>query len=375
MLPYIYRRFTNIKLKYKIFGAFLGLTLCLFGCIEFLHKPFINPERATIHLVKTALNVEVSSFFSIWTLLGVCLPILFFSWLIIQLVMRPIERMRKQMMAVIAGNLDVQITGHSQDEFGEMAEMFNKMAKSLKATQEELIRSNQELDQFASIVAHDLKEPLRKIMFYATRLQDSSPENDVAKNQTTQILAVSHRMTQLLNDLLEFSRVNHRKQNPEYINTNTLIDSITADLQALIARTHATLHIDAHLPCIHADPLHMRIVFQNLIANAIKFHKPNQFPVIHIQGHYTDTQKTKITITDQGIGFPAEDRHKLFMPFERLCNASHIEGTGLGLSTVKRIMDRQLAEIYVESTPNNGTTISLIFPNPSAKEPLRDAND
>jgi signal transduction histidine kinase len=362
MLNYIYHYITDIKLRYKIFGAFVGLTLSLFGCIEFLHKSFLNPERATIHLVKTALNVEVSSFFSIWTLLGVCIPILFFSWLIVQLVMRPIQKMRHQMTEMISGNLDVQITGHAQDEFGEMADMFNLMAKSLKKTQEELRRSNQELDHFASIVAHDLKEPLRKIMFYAIQIQDQMTQNKTDPDQIKQILDVSNRMTQLLNDLLTFSRVNQKKAIYEALQPTELIQMVTSDIEALIHRTNAQVHIQPDLPIIHADALQMRIVFQNLITNAIKFHKPNTQPIIHITGQSIDADHVGITIADNGIGFNSDDIQKIFMPFKRLKSVEKIEGTGLGLSTVKRVIDRHHAKIVVKSTPNKGAEFSLIFP-------------
>ena len=121
MLKHIYHHITDIKLKYKIFGAFLGLTVTLLGYIELIHKPFINPERATIHLVKTALDVEVSSFFSFWTLLGICVPIFFFSWLITQLILKPVNEMRKEMFEVISGNLNAAISSHHKGEFGEMA--------------------------------------------------------------------------------------------------------------------------------------------------------------------------------------------------------------------------------------------------------------
>lgn len=364
MITFIRHCSRNLKLKYKIFGAFLGLTVTLFLSIELIHKPFINPERATIHLIQTDLDVQVSSFFSLWTLIGVSIPLLFFSWLIIQLVMQPIKNMGREMNSVIAGNLDVSLKGHSRDEFGEMADIFNTMAKSLKNTQEELIRSNEDLEHFTGIVAHDLKEPLRKIMFYAMLLKDTPSDMSLAKNYATSILDVSNRMTLLLNDLLEFAKVNRAKLSVESLNTRAIINLVISDLHAQIQRTDADIQIDNHLPVIAADPLQIRIVFQNLISNALKFQKPGIPPSIHIVGKAHDDTHVEISIQDNGIGFDPSESTNLFMPFERLQNAQNIEGTGLGLFTVKRILDRHHGTMSVSSAPGKGSTFSLIFPTP-----------
>jgi signal transduction histidine kinase len=352
------RPFTNLKLKYKIFSAFLGLTLTLFASIEILHRPFLNPERATIHLIQTDLDVQVSSFFSFWTLLGVGIPLLFFSWVIIKLVMTPIQNMRKQINAVISGNLDVTLTGHSKDEFGQMADMFNIMAKSLKATQEELLRSNQDLEHFAGIVAHDLKEPLRKIMFYALLLKENPTENTQAHANT--IMEVGHRMGELLNALLAFSKINCAKLNLETIDLRHCVTQVLSDLQTQIQSTHAQIEIEGHFTPITADATQLRLVFQNLIANALKFHKPNLTPHIRIVGIAT-SDLLEIQIHDNGIGFDPTQIDKLFAPFERLENTKTTEGVGLGLSTVKRILDRHHARISAHSVPGDGSVFSLFF--------------
>lgn len=369
MLKHLYHYITDIKLKYKIFGAFLGLTITLLGYIELISKTIIASDGTTLHFGKTALTIDVSGLFSFWPLLGICIPIFFFSWLVTQLVISPINEMQKEMAEVISGNLNVSISSHHKGEFGEMAELFNLMAKSLKATQEELHRSNQELEQFAAIVAHDLKEPLRKIMFYSILFQENACGDPLSKSRIQNIIDVSNRMTTLLNDLLEFSRVSQKKQECEQINTTQMVTLVTSDLHALIQRTGADIHIAPHLPTIEADPLQMRIVFQNLIANALKFHRPNIPPIITIEGQLRDSQHVEITISDNGIGFNTEDTLKIFMPFKRLGNAKDVEGTGLGLSTVKRILDRHHAKISVTSTPNTGSVFSLIFPISSIGDP------
>jgi light-regulated signal transduction histidine kinase (bacteriophytochrome) len=231
---------------------------------------------------------------------------------------------------------------------------------------EKLKRSNQELEQFAFIASHDLQEPLRKIILFGERLQKHPVETldheVVDYVQRMQNAAV--RMRSMVNGLLELSRVNTRGGEFAQIRLNNIVGEVVSDLEAQIHAVNGLVIVD-ELPTVEADELQMHRLFQNLIGNAIKFHKPDVPPVVHVSGKIEPTQKPRmaeIQVSDNGIGFEQHYAEQIFQPFQRLHGRNEYEGTGLGLAICKKIVERHHGAIEVHSEPGKGTTFSIRLP-------------
>lgn len=248
--------------------------------------------------------------------------------------------------------------------------------KQIEREKETLIRElgakNTELEQFTYTVSHDLKSPLITIKGYLGILEEDVLSGDAEKVRTD-IGFISHaatRMQQLLEELLELSRIG-RKTNPhEDINLGELIAEVETLLDASIRRQNVTINVQNDLPVIRGDRVRLAQVFQNLIANAMKFSSETEPCIIEI-GYRPGSRDTIITVSDNGIGIKPRYHHRIFGLFEQLDPAR--EGTGLGLALVKRIVEAHGASIQVESGGHDGTgtVFSLIFP-PRKEEKLDD---
>jgi PAS domain S-box-containing protein len=227
----------------------------------------------------------------------------------------------------------------------------NKLAETLV----ELERSNQELEQFAYVASHDLQEPLRMISSYTQLLSQRYQGQLDEKAQKYIAYAVDGavRMQQLINDLLAYSRVNTRGQQPEPIDTNGLVGEVLRNLSVIIRESQAQVTKD-ELPTVRADPTQLRQLFQNLISNAIKFH--SDAPVqVHISA--CDLGNAwRFAVKDNGIGIEAQYAERIFIIFQRLHTRQEYPGTGIGLAVCKRIVERHGGKIWFESEPGKGST-------------------
>jgi len=177
-------------------------------------------------------------------------------------------------------------------------------------------------------------------------------------------------MSNLINDLLEFSRVTTRGKDFTDTNLNSILNDILSDLEIAINESNAQV-ITVDMPIIQADPSQMHQLFLNLISNAVKFRAPNVNPVIDIgferinefsEEHNSKVSWHVITVKDNGIGFSAEYADKIFVPFQRLHGRSQYKGTGIGLSVCRRIVERHGGTITAISTPNEGATFIIKLP-------------
>lgn len=245
--------------------------------------------------------------------------------------------------------------------------------RELQQINEELESSNIELQQFASVASHDLKEPLRKIHMFSNLIRDKYCTNidQGAINYLERIINSSARMTTLVNDLLSFSRlsVNHLFKPTDL---NQLLKDILADLELVVQEKNAVINI-GKLPEIEAVPGQMRQVFQNLLSNALKFSRRDEPPVISIKADMVaaksfDSPTTengnycRITISDNGIGFDEQYRDKIFTIFQRLHTKEKYEGTGIGLAITKKIVDKHNGLITASSVENEGSNFILLLP-------------
>jgi PAS domain S-box-containing protein len=224
-----------------------------------------------------------------------------------------------------------------------------------KRAEEDLKRSNEELEQFAYVASHDLKEPLRMISSYlqiiekryADKLDDEGREFfGFAKDG-------ARRMRNLIEDLLEYARVGTRGRAMEPADSGRVVDDVCADLQISIAECGATITRDP-LPIVAADAGQLRKVFQNFLANAIKFRRDDP-PKIHVSAH-RQNKDWVFSVSDNGIGIPPEHQERIFVIFQRLHTRERYEGTGIGLAVCKKIVERHGGRVWLESTPGVGTT-------------------
>ncbi|WP_020534691.1 PAS domain S-box protein [Lewinella cohaerens] len=230
-----------------------------------------------------------------------------------------------------------------------------------KEAEQERIRSrqlearNKELEQFAYVASHDLQEPLRTVISFVGLLkrgyQDKFDER--GHEYLKFIVDASARMSQLIKGLLEYSRIGTNRQLSQ-VDISDLIQNILDDLSAQINQTQANISINP-MPKIMGYETELRLLFQNLISNALKFRKADQSPIIHL-GVKDKKSHWQFTVTDQGIGIDPVYKEQIFSLFQRLHGIEKYEGTGIGLAHCHKIVDLHGGKIWVESKLHHGST-------------------
>lgn len=232
---------------------------------------------------------------------------------------------------------------------------------------QELIRSNEELQQFAFVASHDLQEPLRKIKTFGDRLK--ATYSDALTEQGVDYLErmqnATRRMQALIEDLLTLSRITTRGQAFVVVDLTQVTQEVLSDLEVRIQQTQASVELE-ELPIIHADPLQMRQLLQNLIGNALKFHPQGQLPMVKIYAKKFNTEDAvefcQIIVEDNGIGFDEKYLDRIFNVFQRLHGRSEYEGTGIGLTICRKIVERHNGSICAESTLGQGSRFIVTIP-------------
>ena len=232
---------------------------------------------------------------------------------------------------------------------------YNTAQKELEVTIAELRRSNRELEQFAYVASHDLQEPLRMIGSYVQLLARRYRGRLDAEADEFIDFAVEGavRMQKLINDLLAFSRVGRQSEAFARVDCNQILATVTQDLQESIAEVGATIHVEP-LPRVQGDASQLTQVFQNLLANALKFHGPNP-PQILISAKKQGGDWV-FAVRDNGIGIDPQYFDKVFIIFQRLHGKRDYPGTGIGLALTKKIIEHHSGRIWIESIPGQGTT-------------------
>jgi PAS domain S-box-containing protein len=252
-----------------------------------------------------------------------------------------------------------------RDDNGEL-KGFWKITRDLtdrRRAEESLKRSNRELEQFASVAAHDLQEPLRKIQAFGDRLQTrcAGKLDGQSTDYLGRMLNSATRMRSLINDLLTFSRVTTKAQPFVRADLGIVAREVISDLEVQISQTGGRVDVARPLPVIEADTLQMRQLFQNLIGNALKFRKPDEPPVVVLDSKRVGSL-LEITVRDNGIGFEELYLDRIFEVFQRLHGRQEYEGTGMGLAICKKIVERHGGSITARSTPGVGTTFIVKLP-------------
>lgn len=234
---------------------------------------------------------------------------------------------------------------------------------SLRAFAASLERSNRELEEFAFVASHDLQEPLRKIQTFCGRLVSRCGDtlDSTAREYLDRVLAAAERMRRLIGDVLMFSRISSHPRPLERVDLARVVAEVIPEAEQQ-AQQAAHIAVDyAALPMIDGDLTQMRQLFQNLIGNALKFRRP-QMPVqVTISAIQRDGE-VHVSVTDDGIGFDEKHAGRIFQIFQRLHGRSAYEGNGIGLAVCRKIVDRHGGQIIARSTPDVGSTFTVILP-------------
>lgn len=258
----------------------------------------------------------------------------------------------------------------------QTAELVEANERLVRSNQE-LKRSNINLEEFAYAASHDMKEPIRKIHFFADRVKTNLKQrfNDDEIKYFDRMEAAAKRMGSLIDDLLSYSQVSLRPKMFEVVDLNEVIKQVLSDLELEIEEKKAEIKM-TKLPTIKGHRRQMQQAFQNLISNALKFNKQHVAPVISITSkkiYGSDTGLTLsqeeshwsyycIEITDNGIGFEQSEAERIFNVFTRLHGNSEYRGTGVGLSIVRKVAENHKGFVTAKSDINIGATFQILLP-------------
>jgi signal transduction histidine kinase len=315
------------------------------------------------------------------TILTLCLivvaAVIIISWFTSKSMARPLEGLVRCTQLMGQGNLDIRFKATTRDEIGELAEAFGQMAEQLKhimvsktcleheiverkKTEEklnivmkDLERSNRDLEQFAYVASHDLKEPLRMVWSYIELIREHYGDllDENGKEYIHFAVDGATRMEKMISDLLSFSRVSTQGKDLKIVSSETAFELAVQNLQVAISESGAMITHDP-LPLVKADDIQLVQVFQNLLANAIKFTREK--PCIHAAAE-KDGNVFKFSVKDNGIGIDSHYRKDVFKIFHRLHSREKYPGTGIGLALCRRIVERHGGHIWFESKPGEGS--------------------
>jgi hypothetical protein len=258
-----------------------------------------------------------------------------------------------------------------------MERRIQERTEELQKSNQELSRSNVNLEEFAYAASHDLKEPMRKIQMFSGRLTDRLLDrlDEEEKGYLNRIMKATDRMNTLIDDLLMYSHVSRGAVLEESIDLNKKVQSVLEDLELEIEEKKATIQV-GQLPTFKGNRRQLQQLFQNLIGNAIKYHRPGVDPVVNISCQVTDgndqmhplltkaegQQFYLIEVSDNGIGFEPEDADRIFNVFTRLHGNAEYKGTGVGLSIARKVVENHGGYIWATSKPGDGATFKVLLP-------------
>lgn len=239
----------------------------------------------------------------------------------------------------------------------------------------ELKRSNKDLEDFAYVASHDIQEPLRKIISFSERLRNKYSESldDEAQRYLDRIMTATKSARQLIDGLMDFSRLTREEQSFEKVDLNTLFQEVKTELELKIEETEASVK-SAQLPVVEVVPVQIKQLLSNLLLNSLKFRKQNVAPVIQLGckkllkqdlvKYHLDPSVNyfEVTVEDNGIGFEEEYAERIFQMFQRLHGKAEYPGAGIGLALCKKIVENHHGIIFAKSQLDHGTVFSIILP-------------
>ncbi|NOT96878.1 MAG: HAMP domain-containing protein [Nitrospira sp.] len=282
-----------------------------------------------------------------------------------QLVANPLKRLAATADRVAHHDLTAQFEPWpTRDEVGVLANSLTAMLANLRERGTALTRKTKELEAFTYSIAHDLKGPLREIEGFSSllekRFQDTSDPQ--TQHHIDVIRRSALRLTHMIDALLTYSRLEQQNLPRSRFNVLEMINGLLADRQSQLTGIAPQITLNLPFADLYGEPVSIRQALVNLLDNAIKFSRLSPASSINIGGQQTPTERI-LWIQDNGIGFDADQKEKLFGLFERLHNAQEYEGTGVGLAIVKMVMEKHGGRAWADSSPGTGSTFFLAFPN------------
>lgn len=302
----------------------------------------------------------------------------------------------KMILTEAEARLEIQVQGRTQ-ELQAATEELQATLEELQSTNEELIttneelneanlllnRSNKELEQYAFVASHDLQEPLRKIRLYAGMIYNNMALPEEVRTMLGKIMYSGERMSVLIRDLLEFSRLLRNERTLGVVDLNTILLNILSDFELTIQDKQAVVEYN-DLPAIEAEPLQINQLIYNLVGNALKFTRKDIIPHISITarevtaeevGRHVDVKKQgpryyAIAVKDNGIGFDVRFADQIFEVFKRLHTRDMYPGSGIGLALCRKIVQNHNGWMEVQSAEGEGTTITFVLPELQADHML-----
>jgi signal transduction histidine kinase len=293
-------------------------------------------------------------------------------------VVNPVLTVAGASRTLAEGDMSVRVPPAGTDEIGDLARSFNAMADSIERGRREvaehareLERSNEELDRFAAVTSHDLQAPLATISMYVQLLEARhGKELGSAAQLVDGISSATGHARELIRGLLEYSRAGRGELRREQIKVDRVVSEVLDVLAGPIEEAHATVEV-GDMPTVRADHRNLCQVFQNLIANAVKFSEGD--PLVKVTASKVEGSWW-FAVSDNGIGMEPSKAEEIFEPFHRLHGEGAYPGTGIGLAVCERIVEQHGGRIWAESEPGQGSTFRFTLPV-DAGAPARTAHD
>ena len=266
-----------------------------------------------------------------------------------------LKEKNEDVQLILSGLLHLHEDIQLQMQALEKSEKLEKLNAQLSA-------KNREMEQFAYIASHDLQEPVRTIANFAKLLSTNyqGKFDETADKSFKFIIGAADRMSDLIKGLLDYSRIG-REVRLTTVDCNNILDEIKLDLASVIDETGTVLEIE-ELPMVLGNPTDIRLVFQNLINNAIKFQKKDIPPLIKISSR-TKKKYCEFSCSDNGIGIDEKHNSKIFQIFQRIHSRDSYAGTGIGLSHCRKVIELHGGKIWVKSKLDEGSTFYFTIPN------------
>ncbi len=331
-------------------------------------------RRQLIEIVKGTMSIMI-----IITISALVFGIVI-SWIVGRSITIPVSEITDTFKLLTKGVHEAEIPGSDdKDEIGDLsraAEVFkhknretellleksNVLTGELEVNRKELARSNDELEQFVYTVSHDLKAPLVTSMGYISMIKDLAGRGELknAINKLDRVVNANTRMGQLINDLLELSRVGRTELSKRLLDMNIILESLKDTLANKLEKEKIELKLDMEFPTIFANESRVFQVFENIMSNALKYGKPLSGESTLKIGSKENSGEYLFCVVDDGMGIPKEYQDRIFELFYRLDSAA--DGTGIGLAIVNKIMQSHGGRVWVESDGVHGSTFWLAFP-------------